>query len=74
MEVGFPLLLLLRSAKQRVIVLLSVTAFHIMNTVLAFVGFGLFPIVFLIFFDLEKGRQWWSARPARVRHWPPRLP
>jgi hypothetical protein len=66
MEVGFPLLLLLRSAKQRIIVLLGVTVFHIMNTVLAFVGFGLFPIVFLIFFDLEKVRQWFSARSARV--------
>ena len=62
MELGFPVLLVLRSSKQRIVVLLGVTVFHVMNTVLAFVGFGLFPIVFLIFFDLEKVRQWFAAQ------------
>jgi hypothetical protein len=67
MEIGFPLLLLLlRSARQRLIVLLGVTVFHVANTVLAFVGFGLFPIVFLIFFDLEHVKQWFAARRKRA--------
>jgi hypothetical protein len=57
MELGFPLLLLFRTDLMRLLVLLGVGVFHIMNAVLAYVGFGLFPIVFLIFFDLEDVRQ-----------------
>ncbi len=62
MEFGFPLLLLLRTPRSRLIALCGVGMFHIMNSVLAYVGFGLFPIVFLIFFDLEDVRRRLSAR------------
>jgi hypothetical protein len=36
---------------------MGVAFFHVSNTVLAYVGFGLFPIVFFIFFDLEAVRR-----------------
>lgn len=71
MEFGFPLLLLLRTPRSRLVALLGVSVFHIMNSVLAYVGFGLFPIVFLIFFDLEDVRRRLRARgresPAHPR-------
>ena len=57
MEAGFPLILFLPSARARLLFLLGVAFFHVANTVLAYVGFGLFPIVFLVFFDLEGVRR-----------------
>jgi hypothetical protein len=57
MELGFPLLLLFRTDLMRLLALVGVGIFHIMNAVLAYVGFGLFPIVFLIFFDLDDVRK-----------------
>jgi hypothetical protein len=57
MEAGFPLILFLPSAGARLLFLLGVAFFHVANTLLAYVGFGLFPIVFLIFFDLEGVRR-----------------
>jgi hypothetical protein len=62
MELGFPLLLLVRNDRLRLLILLGVTFFHVMNFVLAYVGFALFPIVFFIFFDLEKVKRWFQAR------------
>jgi len=66
MEAGFPLILFLRSARARLVFLLGVSFFHLANTVLAYVGFVLFPIVFLIFFDVEEVRRrivgWWQRR------------
>ena len=53
MEAGFPLILAMPSPRARLLFLLGVAFFHVSNTVLAYVGFGLFPIVFFIFFDLE---------------------
>jgi hypothetical protein len=68
MELGFPLLLLFRTDLMRLLALVGVGIFHIMNAVLAYVGFGLFPIVFLIFFDLEDVRRrlrtLWRSPPS----------
>ena len=66
MEFGFPLLLFLTSARARLFFLLAVSGFHIANAVLAYVGFGLFPIVFLMFFDLEEVRKRLPWRPGRA--------
>ncbi len=57
MEAGFPLVLFLPSVRARLLFLLGVAFFHVSNTVLAYVGFGLFPIVFFIFFDLADVRR-----------------
>jgi hypothetical protein len=66
MEFGFPLLLLLKSPKARLLALSGVAAFHVSTSILAYVGFALFPIVFLIFFDLHDVRRrlvdWRQAR------------
>lgn len=62
MELGFPLLLLVRDDRLRFLALLGVAFFHLANAVMAYVGFALFPIVFLIFFDLEKVKQRIQAR------------
>ena len=51
-EAGFPLILLMPSVKARLLFLAAVTAFHIANFVLPYIGFLLLPIAFLIFFDL----------------------
>jgi len=67
MEAGFPLILLLPSPRARLLFLLGVAFFHVSNTVLAYVGFGLFPIVFFIFFDLEQVRRRVAARFRRIR-------
>ncbi len=62
MELSFPLLLLVRSAGWRAACLGAVMAFHLANLMLIYVGFALVPIVFLVFFDLEKVRTGWRAR------------
>ena len=66
MEFGFPLLLLLKSPKLRLVALSGVGVFHLATAALAYVGFALFPIVFFIFFDLEDVRRrlvaWWRRR------------
>jgi hypothetical protein len=62
MEAGFPLILFMPSPRARLLFLLGVAFFHVANTVLAYVGFALFPIVFFIFFDLEKVRQRLAGR------------
>ena len=57
------------AARARVVLLLGVSFFHAADTVLAYVGFALFPIVFLIFFDLQDVRRrvldWWRDRFQR---------
>jgi hypothetical protein len=57
LEAGFPLILLVRRPLARFIFLCGVSVFHIANFVFAYVGFLLFPITFLIFFDLEDVRR-----------------
>jgi hypothetical protein len=57
MEAGFPLILIIRRPLARFIFLCGVALFHVANFVFAYVGFILFPITFLIFFDLEDVRR-----------------
>lgn len=64
MEAGFPLILLIRKPLARLVFLLGVTVFHVANFVFAYVGFVLFPINFVIFFDLEAVRKRLVARRA----------
>lgn len=61
-ELGFPLLLLIKSVKLRLAFILGVTAFHISTFVLMDVNFLLIPFVYLIFFDLVPIHQWLKAR------------
>lgn len=61
-ELGFPVLLFIRRDGVRFLLLAGVTLFHVATLVVAYVGFVLQPIVFLIFFDLEKVRRWFVTR------------
>ncbi len=53
-EFGFPLILLAKSLRTRIIFFSGVTIFHVSNTILAGVGFWSIPLLFLIFFDMKK--------------------
>jgi hypothetical protein len=64
-ELGFPLLLLIKSVKLRLAFILGVTTFHIASYVLMDVNFLLIPFVYLIFFDLVPIHQW-----LKIRAWP----
>jgi hypothetical protein len=61
-ELGFPLILLIRSAKLRLCFLLAVVFFHLSNAVLANINFALMPLMFVVFFDLAEVRKAWAAR------------
>ena len=61
-ELGFPLILLIRDARLRLIFFLGVTGFHIANFFLANVQFLFLPIVFVIFFDLTLPVRVWRTR------------
>lgn len=64
-ELGFPLLLLIKSVKLRLAFIMGVTLFHISCYVLMDVNFLLIPFVYLIFFDLVPVHQW-----LKTRAWP----
>jgi len=51
MELGFPLVLLLRRSWTRALFLAGVTLFHLANFVLMDVQFVFLPVVFAVFFD-----------------------
>jgi hypothetical protein len=78
MEFGFPLLLLVRSALWRALILLGVTLFHLANLVLIYVGFAFIPIVFLVFFDLDdvwrRLQRWRGGGPSGLRTGPASAP
>jgi len=61
-ELGFPLLLLIKSVKLRLAFIMGVTIFHISCYVLMDVNFLLIPFVYLIFFDLVPVHQWLTTR------------
>ncbi len=61
-EIGFPLLLLIKSVKLRLAFIMGVTLFHISCYVLMDVNFLLIPFVYLIFFDLVPVHQWLTTR------------
>jgi len=64
MEAGFPLILVIRRPIARFIFLCGVAVFHVANFLFAYVGFLLFPITFLIFFDLEDVRRRLVKKPG----------
>lgn len=64
-ELGFPLLLLIKSVKLRLAFIMGVTTFHIATFVLMDINFLLIPFVYLIFFDLVPIHQW-----LKTRAWP----
>jgi hypothetical protein len=64
-ELGFPLLLLIKSVKLRLGFIMGVTFFHIATFVLMNVNFILIPFVYLVFFDLVPIHQW-----LKTRAWP----
>lgn len=61
-ELGFPLLLFIKSAKWRLAFIMGVTIFHIATFVLMDVNFLLIPFVYLIFFDLVPIHAWLKER------------
>jgi hypothetical protein len=65
MELGFPALILIRSARARLLALLGVTAFHVANFLLLYVGFLFLPMVFFAFFDLVPVWDWIRRRCGR---------
>jgi hypothetical protein len=65
-EFGFPLILLIRDFRLRILFFLSVTFFHAANYVLINVQFALLPIVFIVFFDVAAPLRYWRERRAAV--------
>ncbi len=65
MEAGFPLILLIRDWRWRLVFLLVVAGFHVANFVLLGVMFLMIPIVFLVFFDLVPVHAWLLGRLRR---------
>ena len=65
-ELGFPLLLLIKSVKLRLAFILGVTTFHIATFVLMDVNFLLIPFVYLIFFDLVPIHAWIKPRVHKI--------
>ena len=65
-ELGFPLLLFMKSVKLRLAFILGVTLFHIATFVLMDVNFILIPFVYLIFFDLVPIHAWLKPRASRL--------
>ena len=65
-ELGFPLILFIKSARFRAIFIGTVVVFHISTFVLMDVNFLLIPFVYLIFFDLVTIHQWLKVRVGRL--------
>jgi hypothetical protein len=65
MELGFPLLLLIRPLWMRLAFLGGVTFFHIANWVLMSVQFLFLPVTFVVFLDASRLiKRWRSLDPA----------
>ncbi len=65
-ELGFPLLLFIKSVKWRLVFIMGVTFFHIATFVLMHVNFILIPFVYLIFFDLVPLHAWLKPRIYKI--------
>lgn len=65
-ELGFPLLLFIKSVKLRLAFIMGVTFFHIATFVLMDVNFLLIPFVYFIFFDLVPIHAWLKARTSQI--------
>jgi hypothetical protein len=66
LEAGFPLILFVKRVKWRLLFLIVVAGFHIVNFVLLYVGFIFLPIAFLIFFDLVPVHAWLKTQVGRL--------
>lgn len=64
-ELGFPLILFIKSVKLRALFLSGVVIFHISSFILMDVNFLLIPFVYLIFFDLVPIHQWLQVHAWR---------
>jgi hypothetical protein len=64
-ELGFPLILFIKSPTFRLLFIAGVTTFHISTFILMDVNFLLIPFVYLIFFDLVPIHQW-----LKIHAWP----
>ena len=65
-ELGFPLILFIKSVKLRAFFLSGVIIFHISSFILMDVNFLLIPFVYLIFFDLVPIHQWLKTHAWRL--------
>ena len=65
-ELGFPLILFIKSVKLRAFFLFGVIIFHISSFILMDVNFLLIPFVYLIFFDLVPIHQWLKIHAWRL--------
>jgi len=65
-ELGFPLILFIKSVKLRALFLAGVITFHISTFVLMDVNFLLIPFVYLIFFDLVPIHAWLKAQASQI--------
>ena len=65
-ELGFPLILLIKSVKLRALFLSGVITFHISTFILMDVNFLLIPFVYLIFFDLVPIHRWLKSTFSRL--------
>jgi hypothetical protein len=62
LEVLFPLILFIKSARWKLVFVAVASSFHIANFVLLDVNFILFPFVLLVFFDLVPIHAWLKNR------------
>jgi hypothetical protein len=65
-ELGFPLLLFIKSVNMRLAFIMGVTSFHIATFVLMDVNFLLIPFVYLIFFNLVPIHAWLKTRAYQI--------
>ena len=75
-ELFIPLILLVRDWRPRLILLVGATVFHISNFMLMNVQFYLYPLLFVVFFDMAKVHTWLRSKlrlrePEPARTAPP---
>jgi hypothetical protein len=67
-ELFIPLILFVRDWRWRLVLLICATIFHTSNYLLLNVQFYLYPIVFVVFFNMASVHRWVAARlPTRSR-------
>jgi hypothetical protein len=66
-ELLFPLILLVRDWRIKLVMIAGATVFHLSNYLLMNVQFFLYPFVFVTFFNMAEFHRWLSARLRLVR-------
>ncbi len=69
-ELLFPIILLVRDWRIKLLMLLGATAFHISNFVLMSVDFLLYPFVFVAFFNMYVFHEWAKGKLRLKRRAP----